>query len=260
MSKYLREVLRLKPARDLLSGIHKTLPNPCVVDLGCGDGYVIPHLRQHWPRGDIICLDSDKDQLREATSNCIDSGVAFVHGTIEEWKPIDKKPDVIFANSVFHLVPNHTEVIQRLFSMLPPGGVLAFQMPIIENSPQSKILREAIKELGFEDPDRLKVHTPEVYYNLIQDRCNSIESWTTSHHHFVSPNDVINLLTTPGTGGSIWKSYTKSIPVAQHQKLSELASSKFTSKVGDEKTCFSIERFYMVAVKEGHGPTLGFRA
>ncbi|KAJ9464068.1 Trans-aconitate 2-methyltransferase [Diplonema papillatum] len=262
-SAYIRETMRLRPAKDLLSRVAKRSMNPRVVHLGCGDGYVIPVLRQHWPGAQLLCVGENRQKLQEAMTNSIDSSVSFEHSSIEDWKPREeRKVDVIFVNSVLHVVESHVELLSKLFSMLPQGGVLAVQMPIFQGSTYLNLMNEAANESGCKSlPYQMTVHPVEKYYQTLAPISSTFETWTSEHHFFTPPSNVAPLLSATG---SLWHRYLAAVGKQNEAKFLDIFSQKVKSEmpVIDPSTneCrVTVKRFYMVATKEGHGPTMGLR-
>ena len=129
---YLRfEAYRTRPARDLLARVD--LPEVrFAVDLGCGPGNSTGLLVERWPAAGITGVDNSEEMLeraREAYPN-----VTWIRADLADWSP-PEPVDLIFANASFHWVPNHARLLQELCSHLRPAGILAFQVPFIEQQP-----------------------------------------------------------------------------------------------------------------------------
>eukprot|EP01059_Diplonema_ambulator_P000811 TRINITY_DN10652_c0_g1_i1.p1 TRINITY_DN10652_c0_g1~~TRINITY_DN10652_c0_g1_i1.p1 ORF type:complete len:268 (+),score=44.32 TRINITY_DN10652_c0_g1_i1:67-870(+) len=258
---YFKMMLRLRPAKELLGRIHKTVSDPVVVDLGCGDGHAIPHLRQHWPTAKLVCVDMDKTSLHLAMGNCIDSNVSFIHSRIEDWVPTER-PNVLYANSVMHLIKDHGSLMAKLVDMLPPGGVLAVQMPCIADTPLLDILNDSVKEIGCASlPYQMPVQHPSYYYEILNKPVSSFETWTTAHHHYIPPENIVPLIRSSGTGGTIWAAYVASVGKNKEPEFTRTVIEKCKEAyplIPSTNEClFSLERFYLVLTKEGHGPTMG---
>ena len=116
---------RTRPPRDLLAQVPVERPRR-VVDLGCGPGNSTELLVKRFPQAEVIGLDSSPNMLSKARERLPDC--TFIEGDIANWSP-DATTDVLFANAVFQWVPDHPAVLRRLVENMPPGGVLAVQMP-----------------------------------------------------------------------------------------------------------------------------------
>src|SRR5262245_13884771 len=134
---------RTRPPRDLLAQV--PLDNPTsVVDLGCGPGNSTELLIERFPDAEVIGVDSSPDMLRQARERL--PGRTFVEGDLSVWMP-DGETDLLFGNAVFQWVPHHSKVLARLLQTLPPGGVLAVQMPDNTKEP-TLMLMEKVAATG----------------------------------------------------------------------------------------------------------------
>lgn len=132
---------RTRPARDLLAQIPIADARK-VVDIGCGPGNSTELLVRRWPQAEVIGIDTSADMLRQARERLPQQ--KFIEANISHWAP-PEKADVLFANAIFQWVPAHLKQLQRLLGALPPGGVLAVQMPDNLDEPVHVLLREVAK-------------------------------------------------------------------------------------------------------------------
>jgi trans-aconitate 2-methyltransferase len=116
---------RLRPALDLLARVDVAEPE-VVHDVGCGTGALARAMAARWPQAAVIGSDESPAMLDEARRT--PSPVTWRHLDVREWDPAERV-DVVTANAVLHWVPDHDDLILRLFSSVRPGGALAFQMP-----------------------------------------------------------------------------------------------------------------------------------
>ncbi|MDP2063686.1 MAG: methyltransferase domain-containing protein [Phaeovulum sp.] len=139
--------LRLRPALDLLEQVGR-LPKGDVIDLGCGSGAVGPALAARFEDRRIIGIDTSPAMLSEAAATgaykrCDADDIAI-------WHPA-RPPALIFSNAALHWLPDHAALMPRLAALLPPGGVLAVQMPRQHDAPSHRLLRAIAAEMF---PDR----------------------------------------------------------------------------------------------------------
>jgi trans-aconitate 2-methyltransferase len=173
---------RTRPPRDLLAQVPlRQVRN--AFDLGCGPGNSTELLVERYPEATVMGLDSSKDMLRQARERlprCV-----FVEADLATWTP--REPvDLLFANAVFQWVPDHQMAMKRLIERLPPGGVLAAQMPDNTREPSHVLMQELAKSRGLEDAARMDLPSPESYYDLLKPLCRRVEIWHTIYNHVMA--------------------------------------------------------------------------
>ena len=184
---------RTRAARDLLSRVPDFGPKS-IVDLGCGPGNSALLLRGRFPAAAILGIDKSSNMLEVARRRV--PSATFINEDIAQWRP-QAPPDFLFANATLHFVPDHYALIQRLVSMLAPGGIIAAQMPNSTHQASHALMRM----ISAEDPwaDRLlpiaKTRPPigpaDEYYRLLTSLCASVDIWETSYVHPVAGPDQI---------------------------------------------------------------------
>lgn len=176
---------RTRPSRDLLAQIPIADARK-VVDIGCGPGNSTELLVRRWPQAEVIGIDTSADMLRQARERLPQQ--KFIEANISHWAP-PEKADVLFANAIFQWVPGHLRQLQRLLGTLPPGGVLAVQMPDNLDEPGHVLLREVAKtgpwrqKLADKAGARDVLPTPGGYYDALGPLCARIEIWHTIYNH-----------------------------------------------------------------------------
>jgi trans-aconitate 2-methyltransferase len=184
---------RTRPARDLLAAIplHQVRT---AVDLGCGPGNSTELIVDRYPDAEVIGLDSSEDMLRQARErlpNC-----AFVEAELETWTP-QAPVDLLFANAVFQWIPLHQMVMGRLVEALPPGGVLAVQMPDNTREPSHVLMQEVAKSRSWAknaplaEAARDHLPDPEAYYDVLKPLCQRVEIWHTVYNHVLAGPEAI---------------------------------------------------------------------
>ncbi|MDQ6433425.1 trans-aconitate 2-methyltransferase [Mesorhizobium sp. LHD-90] len=182
--KYLQfEDERTRPARDLLARIPLETPKN-VVDIGCGPGNSTELLAARWPEAKVSGIDSSPAMILAARKRL--PRLDFSLAGAEDWEP-GTPPDVIFANAVFQWLPNHAEVLVRLFSRLAPGGVLAVQMPDNIGEPSHGLMRETAAAMPFSAKLAKAARAPlppvAFYYDLFAPDAAQVDVWHIAYNH-----------------------------------------------------------------------------
>lgn len=175
--------LRLRPALDLLAQVGD-LPEGDVVDLGCGDGAVAEALATRFPDRRLIGVDASPAMLEAAQGYG-----AMVLADIADWQPA-APPALIFSNAALQWLPDHSALLPRLAGFLPPGGVLAVQMPRQHAAPSHRFLRD-IAQTMFPDRFDFRQWKPPVapvpdYWQVLTP-LGAVEAWETDYVQRLDP-------------------------------------------------------------------------
>ncbi|MDH3731707.1 MAG: methyltransferase domain-containing protein [Acidimicrobiia bacterium] len=179
---------RKRAAIDLLSRVHHESPR-LIHDIGCGRGEMARVMADRWPEATVIGSDLSSDMLDAARAEA--SSIGWRQIDISTWQP-DATYDVLYANAVFHWVPDHAELLPRLVEALNPGGVLAFQMPLTWPEPINRIARELVED----EPDILELLPKEPapvewYYDTLARVVSSMDIWETRYQQVLSGDDPV---------------------------------------------------------------------
>lgn len=117
---------RLRPGFELMARVPDDLPCGDVFDLGCGAGDHAVALGRRFAGRTAHGIDRSADMLASAARH--GARVNWVEADLRAWKPA-APPALIFSNAALHWLDDHAALFARLFGYLPPGGVLAVQMP-----------------------------------------------------------------------------------------------------------------------------------
>jgi trans-aconitate 2-methyltransferase len=241
---------RTRPPRDLLAQV--PLQNPrLVVDLGCGPGNSTELLVARFPQSEIIGLDSSPDMLRKARERL--PGVTFVEADIATWTA-DPRPDLLFANASFQWIPNQTQVLRRLLEALPPGGVLAVQMPDNTREPSHVLQREVVASGPWATHPEVKaaarpdLPAPEVYYDLLRPACSRLDIWHTIYEHALdSPSAIVEWFK-----GSALQPFLSPLDAIQREAFLAAYTDKIAAAYKprvDGKVLLKFPRLFIVAVR-----------
>ncbi|MEU5809186.1 methyltransferase domain-containing protein [Streptomyces sp. NPDC047718] len=190
---------RLRPALELLDRVRFDAPPSVVYDIGCGPGTITRLLTERFPGAEVHGVDSSADMLRTAAGT---APAAVLHQEdIGSWRP-GRRPDLLFANSLFHLVPDHGAVLRRLAGDLAPRGALALQMPVFHHTPWFRLILRTLEDGGPGGaplgPPELRaalsrVHTLDAagYYGLLAGPDVEPDVWSTEYLHVLSGPDPV---------------------------------------------------------------------
>ena len=177
---------RTRPAQELLARV--PLPEAArVVDLGCGPGKSTELLVHRFPKAQVVGTDNSEAMLASARERLPQA--RFELSDIATWAPQDQAPDLIYANAALQWVPDHEQLIPRLFAALAPGGVLAIQMPDNREEPTHRLMRAVAAEAPWAEPigdaDRLRTLLLPLggYYDLLAPDAAKVDVWRTIYQH-----------------------------------------------------------------------------
>ena len=176
---------RTRPARDLLAQV--PLQNPrVIVDMGCGPGNSTELLVERYPEAQTIGLDSSPNMLKDARARL--PSVTFDTADANSWTP-GPEVDLVFANAIYQWVPGRLEVLPNVLAAMPPGGVLAVQMPDNLEEPSHRLMRETAAagpwslKLAGAGGARGVLHSPQTYYDLLRPFGARVDVWHTTYYH-----------------------------------------------------------------------------
>ncbi len=182
---------RLRPAVDLLSRVAIEAPTT-VYDLGCGAGQAVALLAARYPKARVTGIDSSPEMLTRARQGFPEH--RFVAGNIAEFRAVPPA-HLVFSNAALQWLPDHHRLFPALIDSLKVGGVLAVQMPRVEDSPRIMALREiasdarwAERVLGLMQPGPL---APQDYYDLLAPRTTVLDIWETEYLHVLEGKDPV---------------------------------------------------------------------
>jgi len=191
---------RNKPIFDLLCHINEANPLR-IIDIGCGPGNSTAPLAAKYPYSEIIGIDSSPNMINKAQS---------AYPEIK-WMVFDANNDfsdfglfdIVFTNSTLHWLPNHNELLPRLFALLNPNGVFAAQISYFFGTPIYEPLYSLVKTPKWDKYISIKEPTTYndlgFYYDILSSSFSTFDIWTTTHTHVLkSKKDIIEWYKTTG--------------------------------------------------------------
>lgn len=192
---------RTRPARDLLAQVPLASPRH-VYDLGSGPGNSTALLLQRFPAAEVTGIDNSPAMLEAARTACPEATFRFAD--LVDWEP-EGSADLLFSNATFQWLPDHLAVLERLATGLPPGGVLAVQMPDNLMEPSHELMRRAAGQgpwshvLATAAAAREPLPSPATYYARLRPHVARLDIWHTIYNHpLVGVDGIVSWLQSTG--------------------------------------------------------------
>lgn len=175
---------RTQPAIDLAARVALEAPRR-IIDIGCGPGNSTAVLRRRWPLAKVTGLDSSAEMIERARRDSPD----------QEWIcedaarfTADKAYDLVYSNATLQWIPDHDDLIRRLWDGVANGGALAVQVPANQASPLHRALLAVAESKPFrthlDGARRLFTYRPAgFYYDLLAPNARRYQTWTTEYLH-----------------------------------------------------------------------------
>lgn len=182
-SIFLKE--RSLPSQDLIAKIALTNPKK-ILDVGSGPGNSTALLKERFPNAQVIGADLSDQMLEAARKNHPD--LEFIKFDANcDFQTLPHDFDVVFSNACIQWLPDHKKVISEMFSILAPAGVLAVQVPVIQNEP----IQAALDELGQREKWFSKIgirsvftiESESTYFNILAELTKEFAGWETTYCH-----------------------------------------------------------------------------
>ena len=238
---------RTRAARELLMRVPLGRAER-VVDLGCGPGNSTALLRERWPDARLSGVDNSPEMLARARRDF--PSIEWILGDAGSYT-VSEPVDLLFANAVFHWLPDHATLFPSLIEKIKQGGVLAVQMPLSSEEPTHRLMREVRARVM---PGRQEVIAAApvggaaFYYGLLASRATAVDIWRTTYEHVMRDAAAI-VEWVKGTGlrpylddltererGAFLAEYEAAIDLAYPPQI-------------DGRRLFSFPRLFIVAVR-----------
>lgn len=175
---------RTQPSVDLISRIE--IEPKTVLDIGCGPGNSTNRLHNAFPNAYILGVDSSDDMLKKACA--LHHELKFKKCVIPDDLESIGKFDLIFSNACLHWIPHHEQLLPQIMGSLNENGVLAVQMPLVQNADFYHLLHKMIDCQRWEKLQNVSnFHnlSPNETYNILAKTAHSVEMWETVYYHTV---------------------------------------------------------------------------
>lgn len=191
---------RTRAAIDLSVRIQLESPQT-VVDLGCGPGNSTQILHRRWPGADVLGIDNSATMIAAARQSYPSQN--WQQADIVSWNP-DQPYDLVFSNAALQWIPNHEHLIPRVFSIVGPGGALAFQVPSRTFARVRELVHEVSHNPKWDDRmqaarSSLTMERPSFYYDRLAGPGVTLDIWETDYLHVMeSPQAIIDWMSSTG--------------------------------------------------------------
>ncbi|MFD0278656.1 methyltransferase domain-containing protein [Kitasatospora sp. NPDC127111] len=268
---------RTRPLRDLLARV-PAIPNEpaaTVLDIGCGPGNSTAVLRERWPAARITGIDNSAAMLATARGTG-EPTADYLLADARDYDPAPARPDLIVSNAALQWIGSgassrprrgpssptaraegradgHLGLLARWADALPPGGVIAFQVPGNFGSPSHTLLAGLRRSprwraaLG-DDATRAGVHEPGEYLRALADAGCAPDVWETTYSTLLTgPDPVLEWV----KGTALRPVLTRlADPAERDAFLAEYgALLREAYPAGPHGTVFPFRRIFAVAVK-----------
>ncbi|RPJ62149.1 MAG: methyltransferase domain-containing protein [Acidobacteria bacterium] len=181
---------RTQPAIDLAVRVALEAPRR-VIDIGCGPGNSTAVLRRRWPLAQIIGLDSSAEMIERARRDA--PGQQWICADAASFNG-EQGYDLVYSNATLQWIPDHRDLVLRLWDAVASGGALAVQVPANQQSPLHRALlavaeREPFRKYLDGARSLFTYHPAGFYYDLLAPIARRYETWTTEYLHVMKSHD-----------------------------------------------------------------------
>jgi trans-aconitate 2-methyltransferase len=244
---YLRYAdIRFRAGLDLIARIPK-VEYPTIYDLGCGTGHLTRILADTFPNSQVIGVDSSPEMLAEARREF--PTINWQEGDIASWHP-PAPPNLIYTNAALQWVPDHETLLLELLNKLPPGGVLAMQVPRHFESPSHLDLKDLVMQSEWraklESLLLSPVPLPETYWRWLSPHARNLDLWETIYLQVLDGEDpVVNFMR-----GTALRPFLSALPEDDAAKFIEAFARRMAAaypRQSNGQTLFPFRRLFLVA-------------
>lgn len=119
--------LRARHQYKWIKSVRELPPGARVLEIGCGYGRLLELF--HRDGCEVAGIEPSGNCARFTAGRFGTGRQVIFYGTLEQFDPADRRFDLIVSSHVFEHFIAPEEVIERLKSMLVPGGCLFFELP-----------------------------------------------------------------------------------------------------------------------------------
>ncbi len=184
---------RTQPSIDLVNRININFEPESIIDIGCGPGNSGQILFGRWPNAKFVGIDNSQKMIEKATSDYPDKSWQIADAATYK---SETKFDIVYSNATIQWIPNHEQLLGRLYELLSARGILAIQLPIFGDMPIAKEIENTAKRSKWRKQTEFcsqlfTFHDYNFYYDILSGRFASIEMWETYYLHILESHKSI---------------------------------------------------------------------
>jgi trans-aconitate 2-methyltransferase len=186
---------RTQPAIDLVMRIEQENPKR-IIDVGCGPGNSTFVVKNRWANAEIIGLDNSENMLAQARTKY--DNIKWICADASDGLNDFGTFDIVFSNAAIQWMPNQPQLLSNFYDVLNIGGVMAVQVPCVNNMPIHMELQNLLSKPKwrqyFDTPVSAHfIHTADFYYDVLSTFSNHFDLWQTDYYHVMnSHSDLVN--------------------------------------------------------------------
>jgi len=247
---------RNQPIHDLINRIEVKNPHR-ILDIGCGPGNSTAALRDHWKEAEITGIDFSETMIKKARKDHPE--LQFMIGDAGKDLSHLGEFDLVFANASLQWIPDHENLIPRLFGMVRPNGAFATQIPQFKQMPIAKtIIRMTETEKwshyfkNFQDEHFF--YADNSYYDYLNQKSSDIVIWASKYYHIMeNHHKIIEMIQSTGL-----KPYLDYLPDELHldflNDVLEGIKADYPLQ-SDQKVLFPFDRLFIIAYNGSYAQT-----
>jgi len=133
--------------------VNTCLPKGSVLDLACGDGYLLQLLSKKYHSLNLFGLDMSEGELSAAKTRLANSPIKLMEGRAQELPLTDQSMDSVLCHMAFMLMNDIEKVIGEIHRVLKPGGIFSGVVGAKNNNGEiwnifSKLLDKSLEQEG----------------------------------------------------------------------------------------------------------------
>jgi trans-aconitate 2-methyltransferase len=184
---------RTQASIDLVNRIRIDFIPQNIIDIGCGPGNSSQVLMSRWPQAKLLGLDSSKSMIEKARTDFPQHD--WVQADASSFQS-ETKFDIVFSNATIQWIPDHDNLLRKFISLLSDRGILAFQIPLFNDMPVSKVIQQIAIDNRWRSRveccrDLFTFHNYSYYYNKLSMSFDSVELWETHYIHVLDSHSAI---------------------------------------------------------------------